>query len=47
VTKGVAAMLKLAGQKGYLESSSKKAISDASLRKMLESKRYSKVEQGR
>ncbi|KAF7635704.1 hypothetical protein Mgra_00004798 [Meloidogyne graminicola] len=46
VTKGVAAMLKLAGQKGYLESGNKKRTGDGSL-KHLESKRYSKVEQGR
>lgn len=46
VTKGVAAMLKLASVKGYLETT-KKATSDGALRQSLESKRFSKVEQGR
>uniref|UniRef100_A0A1I8AZM1 U4/U6.U5 tri-snRNP-associated protein 1 n=1 Tax=Meloidogyne hapla TaxID=6305 RepID=A0A1I8AZM1_MELHA len=45
VTKGVGAMLKLAGQKGYLESGNKRRPGEGSL-KHLESKRYSKVEQG-
>ncbi|KAL3067946.1 hypothetical protein niasHT_037936 [Heterodera trifolii] len=45
VTKGVGAMLKLAGQKGYLESGERK-LEEGKL-KHLESKRFSKVEQGR
>ncbi|KAI3414210.1 hypothetical protein GPALN_011667 [Globodera pallida] len=45
VTKGVGAMLKLAGQKGYLESGERKL--DEGKLKHLESKRFSKVEQGR
>lgn len=40
-------MLKLAGEKGYLESSSRKNMMNSSLKQMLESKRFSKVEQGR
>lgn len=46
VTKGVAAMLKLAGEKGYLESGQRRRAGEGSL-KHLESKRFSKVEQGR
>lgn len=46
VTKGVAAMLKLAGVKGYLENSNSRRAGDGTL-KHLESKRFSKVEQGR
>ena len=46
VTKGVAAMLKLAGEKGYLESGDRRRVGEGSLRH-LESKRYSRVEQGR
>lgn len=45
VTKGVAAMLKLASEKGYLHSNSKR-IGDGHL-KHLESQRFCKVEQGR
>lgn len=43
VTKGVAAMLKLAAQKGYLENSKKKLSAGSSL-KHLQSKRYVQVE---
>lgn len=46
VTKGVAAMLKLAGEKGYLQPGNSKNAGEGAL-KHLESKRYSKVEQGR
>lgn len=46
VTKGVAAMLKLAGIKGYLENGNSRRAGDGAL-KHLESKRFSRVEQGR
>uniref|UniRef100_A0A914X4B4 U4/U6.U5 tri-snRNP-associated protein 1 n=1 Tax=Plectus sambesii TaxID=2011161 RepID=A0A914X4B4_9BILA len=46
VTKGVAAMLKLAAQKGYLDDSKKKLPSGPSL-KHLHSKRYVQVEAGK
>jgi hypothetical protein len=46
VTKGVGAMLKLAGEKGYLEVDNRRRVGEGTL-KHLESKRYSKVEQGR
>jgi len=39
-------MLKLAGQKGYLESGDRRRVGEGTL-KHLESKRYSRVEQGR
>uniref|UniRef100_A0A915EEI4 U4/U6.U5 tri-snRNP-associated protein 1 n=1 Tax=Ditylenchus dipsaci TaxID=166011 RepID=A0A915EEI4_9BILA len=47
VTKGVGAMLKLAGVKGYLEASNNKGAGDGVWKQMLESKRFSKVEQGK
>jgi hypothetical protein len=45
VSKGVGAMLKLAAEKGYLEKNKKKDTGGTL--KHLESKRFSKVEQGR
>jgi U4/U6.U5 tri-snRNP-associated protein 1 len=47
VTKGVAAMLKLAGEKGYLEPANSRRNGDSGLKQSLESKRFSRVEQGR
>uniref|UniRef100_A0A0N5AQA4 U4/U6.U5 tri-snRNP-associated protein 1 n=1 Tax=Syphacia muris TaxID=451379 RepID=A0A0N5AQA4_9BILA len=46
VTKGVAAMLKLAAEKGYLESREKRKVKGPSL-KHLESKRFSQIETSR
>lgn len=46
VTKGVGAMLKLAGEKGYLETGKVRKVNGPSL-KHLESKRFSQIESGR
>lgn len=46
VAKGVGAMLKLAGQKGYLVSTHEKLPSGASLKHLM-SKRFSIVEPGK
>ncbi|MFH4974329.1 hypothetical protein AB6A40_001038 [Gnathostoma spinigerum] len=46
VTKGVGAMLKLAGQKGYLDGGIEKKVKGPSL-KHLENKRFSQIESGR
>lgn len=46
VTKGIGAMLRLAGEKGYLENTGGRGPNGPSL-KHLENQRFSKIEQGR